>query len=573
MRAEPVASTGEPGEAAAGAAERLLVSISALGAVAALFVFRAADDNRLTSWRWVFSDTDPLPLYALAATGVALALLLARFPLPGRRPAAVLFVAAYVVGALFWRAPEVVVDSSRYFTQAKHLEVHGLGYFLAEWGRAIPAWTDLPLVPLLDGLVFELLGESRVCIQATTTLLFAGCVVLTRRLGKILWDDEVGTTAGAFLLAMPYLLTQVSGMLVDVPTMFFVTLAVVSATEAFQRGGPGRILLASLAVVLALLAKYSTWLLLSVLPAVWAVHRKSGKRPLRTGLALALASAALILAAVLPHHEIYREQIGLLLRYQAPGLRRWGESFASTFLFQIHPFVTGAALLSIGVAVRRRDARYAIVLWPVLLLLVLRVQRIRYLVPAFPMVALMAAYGLQRIRSGEVRRLVAGCAVTTSLVVALHGYLPFLQATSTSNLRAAGEYLDSIDERHVEVFALSRPDAEVNPAIWVPLLDLYTSKRLSFAYQGAPPEALRRAEASALRFTWEYRNPDYYADGEDGIGAVAIVTDDLARPLPERIQDRLRGLRLARAFAPDDGVFLNRPLVAVYRAAPVTTSR
>lgn len=569
MRVETVAGPVKPGVAGAGAPERLLVSAAALGTVAALFLFRAADDNRLTSWRWVFADADPIRLYALVAGGVALALLAARFPLPARRPAMVLFVASYAVAALFWRAPEVIVDASRYFTQAKHLELRGLTWFLAHWGREVPAWTDLPLVPLLYGLAFGLFGESRTSIQALTTLLFAGSVVLTHRLGKTLWGEEVGFTAGAFLLGMPYLLTQVPAMLVDVPTMFFVTLAMVAATEAFRRGGAGRILLASLAVALALFTKYSAWLFLSVLPVMGFVHRKEGApRPLRTGMAMALVSASLVLTAVLSGHEVYRDQLSLLLGYQAPGLRRWGESFASTFLFQIHPFLTAAALLSAWVATERRDAKYAVVLWPVLLLLALRVQRIRYFIPAFPMLALMAAYGLQRFGKGEVRRLVAGCALATSLVVALYGYLPFLRGTSAANLRTAGEYLDSLGEGRVEVLTLSRPDAEVNPAVWVPLLDLYTSRPLSYAYPGAPPEARRWAEASPLRFTWEYRNPDYYAaEGTGGAVAVALVADDLAAPLPDGIEDRLRGLRLARVFASDDGVFRNRPLVAVYRPA------
>lgn len=570
MRVETVGGPVKPGVATAGAPERILVSMLALGAMAALFLFRAADDNRLTSWRWAFADADPVRLYALVAAGIAVAHLLARFPLPGRRPAAILFVASYAVAALFWRAPEVIVDSSRYFTQAKHLEVHGIGYFLAEWGREIPAWTDLPLVPLLYGLAFEVFGESRICIQAVTTLLFAGCVVLTHRLGKTLWDEEVGFMAGAFLLGMPYLLTQVPAMLVDVPTTFFLTLAILAVVQAFRDGGTGRLLLASLAVSLAFFTKYSTWLLLSVLPVIWVVHRKGGApRPLRAAAVMAVASAALVLAALLPRHEIYRDQVALLLGFQAPGLRRWGETFTSTFLFQIHPFVTAAALLSIWVAIERRDARYAIVLWPVLLLLVLRVQRIRYLIPAFPMLALMAAYGLQRIGSGEVRRLVTGCAVASSLVVALYGYLPFLQGGSAANLMAAGEYLDSIDEARVEVFTVSGPEAEVNPAVYVPMLDLYTAKQVSYAYQGAPPEARERAAASRLRFTWEYRNPDYYRAGvAGGDAAVALVADDLDGPLPPRVQDRLRGLRLARAFAVDDGVFRNRPLVAVYRSSP-----
>ncbi|HEY6104928.1 MAG TPA: hypothetical protein VIV59_03030, partial [Anaeromyxobacteraceae bacterium] len=132
----------------------------------------------------------------------------------------------------------------------------------------------------------------------------------------------------------------------------------------------------------------------------------------------------------------------------------------------------------------------------------------------------------------------------------------------------AGEYLDSIDEARVEVFTLSGPEAEVNPAVYVSMLDLYTAKQVSYAYQGTPPASRRRAEASPLRFTWEYRNPGYYAaDGALGAAAVVVVSDDLAGPLPERIEERLRGHRLARVFAADDGVFRSRPLVSVYRAS------
>ncbi|HYQ80374.1 MAG TPA: hypothetical protein VEP68_02675, partial [Anaeromyxobacteraceae bacterium] len=69
---ETRATPGEP--FAAGAPERLAIALAALGVVAALYVFRAWDDNRLTSWRWVFATADPLRLYALSAAGIAAAL-------------------------------------------------------------------------------------------------------------------------------------------------------------------------------------------------------------------------------------------------------------------------------------------------------------------------------------------------------------------------------------------------------------------------------------------------------------------------------------------------------------------
>jgi hypothetical protein len=566
---EAAAGQGDRVEAASLPA-RLAVSILALGAVAAPLVFRSLDDNRLTSWRWVFADVDPIRLYALVSGGILLSHLLARAPLPARRPAAILALVAYAAAALFWTEPEVIVDASRTFLQAKFLEVHGLGAFLAEWGREVPAWTDLPLVPLLHGLAFDLLGESRLHVQALTTLLFAGTVALTCRLGSEIWDEEVGFLAGALLLAIPYLLTQVPLMLSDVPTTFFLTLAVHAVVRAFRRGGAGRILLAALAVVLALLSKYSTWLLLSVVPVVGLVHLRGGApRPLRTGAAIGLLAGSIVAGALLARREVFSGQLALLLGFQAPGLSRWGESFASTFLFQVHPFLTAAAAASVWLAIRRRDPRYAIVLWPVLLLVLLQVRRIRYLLPAFPMLALMAAYGLQSIRAREVRRLVAACAVVSSLVVALSGYLPFLKRNSLGNLRDAGAYLDTIGEERVEVFTPTPLDAEVNPAVSVPLLDLYTRKAVVHRPGEVPPSARERAAATALRFTWEIDLAgSYRADGSGGTTAIAVVSDDVGSPLPGELEARLAGRHPARVFATDEGVFRFRTVVRVYRGDP-----
>jgi len=127
-----------------------VVLLLSLAAFLTLFVLRAQDDNRLTSWQWVFSDADVFRITPILAVGLLLAYALARVPFP-RRPAGVLFVLSFAVGALSWAEPEVIVDAARYFTQAKHVELYGVGYFLTEWGGQISAWTDLPLIPLLYG--------------------------------------------------------------------------------------------------------------------------------------------------------------------------------------------------------------------------------------------------------------------------------------------------------------------------------------------------------------------------------------------------------------------------------------
>ena len=547
-----------------------VVLLLSLAAFLTLFVFRAQDDNRLTSWQWVFTDADVFRITPILVVGLLLAYALATVPLPRHRPASVLFVLSFAVAALSWTEPEVIVDTARYFTQAKHVELYGVGYFLTEWGGQISAWTDLPLVPLLYGLIFSLFGENRIFIQVFTTLLFSGTVVLTYLIGKTLWDEAVGFYAGALLLGMPYLLAQVPLMLVDVPTMFFLTLAVFMTILAFEHGGTRLVMLAALAVALAFWTKYSTWLMLSVLPVVFLARHWNGPRPVwLRAAALAAASGVLIGTVLLLNLDVIMRQLELLQSYQAPGLRRWGESFTSTFLFQFHPFISGAALFSAYAAYKHRDARYAIILWLPLLLVLLEIKRIRYLLPMFPMLALMASYGLREIQDRAVRKYVVLCTVASSVVIMVFGFLPFAQNASAANLKQAGAYLDSLELDRVEVIALPQLHALVNPAVSVPILDLFTSRRLVVRHDSGAAPAAQTLAKSSLRFTWEYRNPAYYAAGTDAPvdSAVVVIASDPAQLLPASIGQRLQGYRLSREFVVSENVFGYRTLVQVYLPA------
>jgi hypothetical protein len=542
------------------------VSLLTVATLFTLFFLRSLDDNRLTSWRWAFAAEDALSWVLLLVIAVLVAHAAGLVGSRMRRPQLVLFGSGFAVAALLWSEPEVIVDAARYFTQAKQAEVHGIAYFLQAWGGEIPAWTDLPLVPLLYGAIFSLFGEERVYIQVCTSLLFAGTLVLTYRLGRALWGDAVGLTAGALLLGMPYLLVQVPLMLVDVPTMFFVTLAIWATLAGVRRGGTANLALAAVAVALAMCTKYSAWLMLSALPLVALAEWRAGaEAALRRAGAIAALAVLLACIALLPMAGVIGAQLALLRDFQAPGLGRWEESFVSTFLFQIHPFITLAAAASLVLAWRVRDGRYAIVVWVPLLLLALGIRRARYLVPMLPMFALMAAYGLQAIRGIELRRHAVLCVVATSLAIALFGFLPFLQRASAANLARAGAYLDTLGDESIEVVTLPQVDLPVNPAISVPLLDLHTGKRLvSRAPSGAPPPA--QYALSPLRFTWEYRSPSYYRARPQDTRTlpVAVIASEDRASLPPWLAQRLASHRAAREFAGSENVFGYRTLVSVY---------
>ncbi len=545
-----------------------ILSQAALVTFLVLFFLRSLDDNRLFSWQWLFADGQAYKIFFLLIPAIFSGYILSRASFFDRRPRTFLFFFSCLACMIFWGEPELIMDASRYFTEAKHLEIYGIGHFIREWGRDIPVWTDLPLVPFLYGLIFKFAGENRIFIQAFTTLLFSMTLVLTYLIGKMLWTEEIGFFAAMLLLGMPSLLLQVPLMLVDIPTMFFFTLAVYAFLKVLEQGGAARIMVASLALFLLIFSKYSAWIMLSVLLVAGAVYSAREPRPvLRRSVAVLSLSGLLVCTVVLFKADVISEQIRLLLTYQKPGLERWGESFISTFFFQVHPFITIAAICSFFVAFKKRDAKYLIICLLLILGLAFNVRRSRYLLPAFPMLALMAAYAMQKIERRDLRKFIVFVVVACSLTVSTFAYLPFADTISAANLKKAGEYLKSGSVTEAEVFTLPLKDPIVNPSVSVPLLDLFTRQQIRYQYH---PEFFPRPgniETRSLRFSWEYKNPGYYSDENAVPGrssAIVVISGEQVGILPEYLRQRIKGFQLAKMFSAVSDPFRYKTVVTIY---------
>lgn len=542
----------------------LIISLLTLCTFLTLFVFSSVDNNRLTNWKWVFGSIDPAMIFFILIVGLMVAYGISRIKIYERYTPFILFGLSFIIGGIFWRESEIILDSSRYFTQAKQLELYGVEFFFTQWGKSINAWTDLPLVPFLYGLIFKFAGESRIYIQIFTTMLFSSTVVLTYLIGKTLWDEDVGFFAGLMLLGIPYLLTQIPLMLVDIPTMFFMVLCIFTFINALEQGGAKRILIASLALFLAFFSKYSAWFMLSVLGIIFLVYLREGatKAINRTG-AIILTAGILIGMVILVKFDVFSEQIRLLLSYQCHGLKRWQENFVSTFFFQIHPFITILAGYSFYAAFRKKDLRYGIISWPILLIILGQVERARYTIPIFPMFALMAAYGAAQIKDIAVKRFLSWGIVSYSLVIAIFAYLPFVQKISTVNIANAGKYLNSIEGENIDVVTLPYKKSMINPAIFVPMLDIFTRKQIYFQPDESftPPKV--KISKSSLRFTWEYENPTYYNSKKDRAPLV-VISNEPDEILPGHIKQRIKGYSLIRVFKTHEGIFRSKIFVRIY---------
>ena len=155
----------------------------------------------------------------------------------------------------------------------------------------------------------------------------------------------------------------------------------------------------------------------------------------RRGFVVVLISGILIGVVFWYKSDVFLNQIKLLLNYQQPGLKRWGESFISTFFFQIHPFITAAAIYSAYAAFKKKDLKYLIIIWLIFLMAVLQIKRIRYIIMIFPLLTLMASYGLQEIKDKRIVRFIVSCTVVFSLLIAVLAYFPFLRKTSAANIK------------------------------------------------------------------------------------------------------------------------------------------
>jgi 4-amino-4-deoxy-L-arabinose transferase-like glycosyltransferase len=566
---------GGPDEARGELGPLVPLILAAAGLFPLLASLRHLDDNSLTSWAWVLAGRDLVGLWVLHLGAICAAVVLSRRTPPERwRLPAVVF-GAFAVGVALAGEPEVVIDAARYFVQAKHLELFGPAAFFRDWGGALPAWTDLPLPAFFYGSVFRLFGEHRLPQQLFTAGLLALTACATARVGVLLWGAATGARGALLLLAVPCLLVQVPLLMADVPAMAAVTVALWKFLETLERGGAPQAAAASLALAAALLAKYSTWVLLCGTFAVMLLLEALRGRwaAVSRGLAVVAAGALAPLLFFFAKPELVQSQLALLAGFQWEGLRRWVESYPSTFLFQTHPFLAVAALAALWQGWRTRDGRVLAVAALPLVLFALGGRRTRYLLPAFPMIALLAARGLESL-PGRARRFAVLSAVGFSLITVFAVYQPFLQWVNTANLLAAGRFLDGRGVAAVEVAALPAPGVLINPEVAVPLLDYHTAARV--IVRGSAPERppADRLQVSSFRFTWEQPLPSWYRASSlspSGAARVLIAGDPDATP-PAALGAGVDG-RLPDAVFARDAIFRYRTIVSVWLAPPAPDGR
>jgi hypothetical protein len=107
----------------------------------------------------------------------------------------------------------------------------------------------------------------------------------------------------------------------------------------------------------------------------------------------------------------------------------------------------------------------------------------------------------------------------------------------------------------------------VNQAVGVPVLDLFAEKKISYYHDESYALPLEKIEKSPLRFTWVYKNPEYYdVKNEDSTSnsAIAIISNAPLEKLPDHLKKKVEGYRKAGIFKTTTGIFRYSPVVTLY---------
>jgi hypothetical protein len=110
----------------------------------------------------------------------------------------------------------------------------------------------------------------------------------------------------------------------------------------------------------------------------------------------------------------------------------------------------------------------------------------------------------------------------------------------------------------------------VNPAVAVPMLDLFTDQQLVYyADVGAGPAAQTIAELP-WRWTWEVGSPEYLSPvgtTSSAVSTVVVIQSEAEQAVPDSLVERMDGYQLKKEFAGTTRVFRYQTIVRIYQRA------
>jgi 4-amino-4-deoxy-L-arabinose transferase-like glycosyltransferase len=297
-------------------------------------------------------------------------------------------------------------DDAMYSLEAKGIV--GSGDWLTPRSRGAPALEHPPLFVWTQAAFLSALGISDPVAKLPSALCALGTVLLTYWLARRLLQDALAAAVAMFvMLATPYFIKYAGHAMTDVPTAFLFVCAVCAWSLA--EDDPRWYLAAGVFTALALMVR---GLIGFALPAIFAIDLiAKRRRPAWRWLIPALIIAVLPLTAwymyVLLRYRGYAANLqqGWLEREvygsPTPAWRRYTGAIEYAWMLtkSYWPWLPAMLAGLVAIVRERRRPLFLLLAWAgtvFLLCAVTRSRVLRYMLPAYPALAILSAIGLLR---------------------------------------------------------------------------------------------------------------------------------------------------------------------------------
>lgn len=309
--------------------------------------------------------------------------------------------------AIYQEVESLVAETS-VFKASQIVTREGIGAFFLQYNQ-VP-WLGIqhpPLVPLTYGIVMHFLGEEIFVLRLVTLIFAIGTILVVYRLGKELYNREIGFLASIFFLSFPYFFRVGAAASNDMQVTFFFSLSLLLILQLQKTSSYQLASVTGALIGIGLLSKYTMILIYPAIGCIFFVLGNLNKLKIYLGLLSLVSLSILSIWGIFAYHlgifEIQREN----LTYFAGGvsMTSWGKMMLLELLFTRLPSALGPYTLPMlfmgGVYLlqRREQADKIIMMWAVfvLLSLFLTLPDARYCMPAFPALAIVMAHGLHRV--------------------------------------------------------------------------------------------------------------------------------------------------------------------------------
>jgi hypothetical protein len=246
--------------------------------------------------------------------------------------------------------------------------------------------------------------------RATSAVLGTAAVAFVYLTGRRLYDRRVGLAAAA-VMAVAFLPVFYSHLaLNDVPALFPLAVSAYGSAGVLTRGRLTDYAVAGAGLGLAAATKYTAGIVLLPLAVACASQLLAAPRPALRGMALAAIAGAAAFVLANPHALLSFDEFWTDVRKQeeaASGFGKLGLDYDSGLAYYVWVLTWGLGWVPLAAAVAgavrafAEDVRRALFLvpWPLVFILYMGAQERffgRWLLPAFPALALLAGLALVR---------------------------------------------------------------------------------------------------------------------------------------------------------------------------------